>query len=74
MVRAAFDAAKAMGGHFVTVLGHPDYYPRFGFTRASTHGVSMKVAVPDEALMVLSLDGEPLPSGVIRYAAAFGDI
>lgn len=73
-IRAAFDAAKAMGEHFVTVLGHPEYYPRFGFTRASTHGVAMKVSVPDEALMVLSLDGEPLPSGGIRYAAAFDDI
>lgn len=32
------------------------------------------MSVPDEALMVLSLDTEPLPSGVIRYAGAFGDI
>lgn len=71
---AALEAAKARGERFVTVLGHPEYYPRFGFTRASTHGVSMKVAVPDEALMVLSLTGEPMPSGVIRYAAPFGDI
>ncbi len=73
-IRAALEAAKSRGEQFVTVLGHPDYYPRFGFSRASTHGVTMKVSVPDEALMVLSLDAEPLPSGVIRYAAAFGDI
>ncbi|GEM30501.1 N-acetyltransferase [Nocardia neocaledoniensis NBRC 108232] len=73
-IRAGLDAARAMGEHFVTVLGHPEYYPRFGFTRASSHGVSMKMPVPDEALMVLSLDGKPVPSGIIRYATAFGDI
>ncbi|MFZ2173870.1 MAG: N-acetyltransferase, partial [Rhodococcus sp. (in: high G+C Gram-positive bacteria)] len=73
-VRAALDAAKHVGEHFVAVLGHPGYYPRFGFTRASLHGITMKMQVPDEALMALSLDAEPLPSGVIRYAAAFGDI
>lgn len=73
-IRAGFEAAKARGEHFVTVLGHPEYYPRFGFTRASIHGVTMKMSVPDEALMVLSLGAEALPSGVIRYAGAFGDI
>ncbi|MEV0078326.1 N-acetyltransferase [Nocardia neocaledoniensis] len=73
-IRAGLDAAAAMGEHFVTVLGHPEYYPRFGFTRASSHGVTMKMPVPDEALLVLSLDGKPVPSGVIRYATAFGDI
>ncbi|QCQ91228.1 GNAT family N-acetyltransferase [Rhodococcus sp. SGAir0479] len=73
-IRAALAAAKARGEQFVTVLGHPEYYPRFGFTRAGTHGVTMKTSVPDDALMVLSLDTEPVPSGVIRYAAAFGDI
>ena len=72
-IRAAFEAARARGEHFVTVLGHPEYYPRFGFTRASIHGVTMKMSVPDDALMVLSLGAEP-PSGVIRYAGAFGDI
>lgn len=73
-IRAALAAAAARGEHVVTVLGHPEYYPRFGFTRADRHGVTMKAAVPADALMVLSLDSEPLPRGVIRYAAAFGDI
>lgn len=73
-IRAALDAATQMGEHFVTVLGHPGYYPRFGFTRASVHGITMKASVPDEALMVLSLDAAPLPTGTIRYAGAFGDI
>ena len=70
--RAALRAAADNGERHVVVLGHPDYYPRFGFTRASLHGIRLTIDVPDEALMALSLDAGPLPSGTIRYAAAFG--
>lgn len=72
-VRAALAAAEEMGEHYVVVLGHPAYYPRFGFTRASTHGIGLTIDVPDEALMALTLDaGHPLPGGIVRYAAPFG--
>ncbi len=72
-VRAALAAARGMGEHYVVVLGHPTYYPRFGFTRASAHGIGLTIDVPDEALMVLALDAEhPLPGGIVRYAAPFG--
>ncbi|WP_415950768.1 GNAT family N-acetyltransferase [Streptomyces sp. KLOTTS4A1] len=72
-IRAALQAAKGMGENYVTVLGHPTYYPRFGFTRASTHGIGLTIDVPDEAMMALTLDEtHPLPSGTVRYAAPFG--
>ncbi|MFE5773464.1 GNAT family N-acetyltransferase [Streptomyces sp. NPDC056485] len=72
-IRAALRAAEDMGERYVTVLGHPAYYPRFGFTRASTHGIRLSIEVPDEAMMALALDGaHPLPSGTVRYAAPFG--
>ncbi|MFD5713667.1 GNAT family N-acetyltransferase [Streptomyces pharetrae] len=72
-VRAALAAATEAGERYVVVLGHPAYYPRFGFTRASTHGIELSIDVPDEALMALALDaGHPLPGGTVRYAAAFG--
>ncbi|MBT1090853.1 GNAT family N-acetyltransferase [Streptomyces sp. Tu102] len=72
-VRAALAAARDMGEHHVVVLGHPAYYPRFGFTRASAHGIGLTIDVPDEALMALTLDaGHPLPGGTVRYAAPFG--
>lgn len=72
-IRASLKAAKDAGEHFVTVLGHPAYYPRFGFTRASTHGISLTIDVPDEAMMALTLDADhPLPSGTVRYATPFG--
>ncbi|MER6776230.1 MULTISPECIES: N-acetyltransferase [unclassified Streptomyces] len=72
-IRAALRAAADMGERYVTVLGHPAYYPRFGFTRASAHGIGLSIEVPDEAMMALALDeAHPLPSGTVRYAAPFG--
>ncbi|AJC60324.1 acetyltransferase [Streptomyces sp. 769] len=61
------------GEGLVVVLGHPDYYPRFGFVPASRFGIRAPFDVPDEALMALVPDAShAVPSGVIRYAAAFG--
>ncbi|TDC63392.1 GNAT family N-acetyltransferase [Streptomyces hainanensis] len=71
--RAALAAARDLGERYVVVLGHPAYYPRFGFTRASVHGIGVTFDVPDEALMALALDtAHPLPTGTVRYAAPFG--
>lgn len=54
---------------FVIVLGHPDYYPRFGFEPASGHGIRCQWDVPDEAFMVLVMDEEAMrgASGLARY-------
>ncbi|MEV5342534.1 N-acetyltransferase [Streptomyces sp. NPDC052676] len=72
-IRAALRAATDAGERYVVVLGHAGYYPRFGFTRASAHGIALSIDVPDEALMALALDpAHPLPGGTVRYAAAFG--
>ncbi|GED90416.1 GNAT family N-acetyltransferase [Streptomyces sp. 6-11-2] len=72
-ISAALTAARSLGEHHVVVLGHPAYYPRFGFTRASDHGIGLTIDVPDDALMALSLDADhPLPSGTVHYAAPFG--
>ncbi len=72
-IRAALEAARGLGEEFVVVLGHPGYYPRFGFTRASTAGIRLTIDVPDEALMALALSpGQVLPPGTVRYAAPFG--
>ncbi|MFG2246367.1 GNAT family N-acetyltransferase [Spirillospora sp. NPDC048823] len=73
-VRAVLAAAAGRPGErLVVVLGHPEYYPRFGFVRASSLGIAAPFEVPDEALMALVLDGPgPVPSGTIAYPAPFG--
>ncbi|GAA1959969.1 GNAT family N-acetyltransferase [Kitasatospora viridis] len=72
-VRAALAAAVEQGERWVVVLGHPGYYPRFGFGRAGAHGIRISIDVPDEALMALALDpAHPLPAGLVHYAQPFG--
>ncbi|NYT21949.1 MAG: N-acetyltransferase [Methanomicrobiales archaeon] len=59
---------------FVIVLGHPDYYPRFGFVPASMYGLSSQwEGVPDEAFMVIVFDERLMDSvhGVVRYRDEF---
>jgi putative acetyltransferase len=58
----------------VIVLGHPDYYPRFGFERASRYDLTSQwEGVPDEAFMILVLQPGVLPAagGVARYRGEF---
>ncbi len=68
LVRAGLDACRAAGVEAVIVLGHPDYYPRFGFSADAARGVEAPFDGP--AFMALSLKGA-LPAAV-GYAPAFG--
>ncbi|WP_189824722.1 bifunctional class I SAM-dependent methyltransferase/N-acetyltransferase [Streptomyces finlayi] len=73
VTRAVIDAARARGEKLLLVLGHPEYYPKFGFTPASRLGIRPGFEVPDEAMMALVLDdGTEPPRGEIAYPAAFG--
>ncbi|WP_426367248.1 GNAT family N-acetyltransferase [Streptomyces sp. E-08] len=73
VVRAVLDAARLLGEELVLVLGHPEYYPRFGFVRASEYGIKPGFEVPDETMMALVLDGSaPVPRGTLAYPAPFG--
>jgi len=73
VIRGALEAARAQGEDTVVVLGHPDYYPRFGFESASVYGIRLSIEVPEGALMVLSLDpGRVPPDGTVHYAQPFG--
>jgi predicted N-acetyltransferase YhbS len=74
VTEAVLAAAREAGEGLVVVLGHPDYYPRFGFRPASGLGICAPFDVPDEAMMALVLDpsDRPVPSGPITYPPAFG--
>ena len=64
---------RARGCPFIVVLGHPGYYPRFGFVPASRHGVRCEWDVPDDAFLCLLLDSRGFRgmSGVVRYRDEF---
>jgi putative acetyltransferase len=74
LVRRGLELLRQNGCKFVIVLGHPAYYPRFGFDRASGHGLRCQWGgVPDEAFMVTVFDNDVLPDGggIARYRDEF---
>ena len=74
LVEAGLARLRQANCPFVIVLGHPDYYPRFGFERASAHGIRCQwPSVPDEAFMILVLDAAANvgAAGVARYRDEF---
>lgn len=73
LVQEALEEAKKLGYHSVIVLGHPEYYPEFGFKKASLWGIKAPFEVPEEALMAIELHENALDkvSGVIEYPNIF---
>lgn len=76
LVRSGLERCKQMGFGAAVVLGHPDYYPRFGFRPAATHGLACEFAAPAEAFMAVELQPNYLAaaSGIVSYHAAFADV
>lgn len=69
-INAALDGARAVGEYAVVVLGHAEYYPRFGFRQATEFGIHSEHDGPYQ--MALSLDStRPLPRGTIKYPAGW---
>lgn len=73
LVRAGLERCRALGCDAVVVLGHAEYYPRFGFVPASRFGITSEYDVPDDVFMVLELTEGSLRdrSGLIKYDPAF---
>ena len=74
LVRKGLELLRDDGCPFVIVLEHPEYYPKFGFDRASSHGLRCQWDdVPDEAFMVNAFDPEIFldGGGIARYSVEF---
>lgn len=76
LITEVLKKAKKLGYSSVVVLGHPEYYPKFGFQKASLWGIKAPFEVPDEAFMVIELNENTLRhiSGVVEYSKAFLNI
>jgi putative acetyltransferase len=75
LVREGLRECQRLGHAVVVVLGHPDYYPRFGFVKASLKGLRCEYDVPDEVFMVAELEPEALNGrqGLVKYRPEFGN-
>lgn len=69
LIEKGFEAAIELGFKSVIVVGHPNYYPRFGFKPASKWGISLPFDVPDEAFLAIELENGSLKNckGLIEY-------
>jgi len=75
LVQAGLDQCRELGFSAVVVLGHPKYYPRFGFSPSSQFGIDSEYDVPEDVFMALELKPGALSAitGRVRYHPAFGN-
>ena len=76
LIREGLQQCRQIGATAVVVLGHADYYPRFGFVPASRFGIRSEYDVPDDVFLALELHTGALSgrSGLIRYHPAFASV
>lgn len=75
LVREGLAVCRQLACPFVVVLGHPAYYPRFGFGRANALGITNEYQV-DEQFMIRELAPGSLPvgGGLVRYGPEFAEL
>lgn len=76
LIRTGLNRAREVGFDVVVVVGHADYYPRFGFKSARSHGVHCPFDVPDSAWMLVELAPGSVSrhAGMVDYHAAFSKV
>ena len=76
LVHAGLEECQRLGREVVVVVGHPRYYPRFGFIPAHGKGLRCEYEVPEEAFMVAELRPGALDGagGIVRYHEAFSRV
>lgn len=71
LVEKGLELCRVRDVEAVIVLGHPDYYPRFGFSAALARELDAPFSGP--AFMAMEFkDGVLSEGGEVRYASAFG--
>lgn len=76
LVRAGNQRLEREGWPFIIVLGHAEFYPRFGFRPASEHGITCEWDVPDDVFMLLVLDEKRMRgvTGISKYRPEFSTV
>jgi len=76
LIEAGIAEFERQGVPYMVVLGHPQYYPRFGFEPASRWSIRCEWEVPDPAFMIRVFDPQRLATvtGVVRYRPEFAAV
>lgn len=73
LIETAHQKAKELGYKSVVLVGHEDYYPRFGYQLASKYGIKFPFEVPDINAMAIELEKGALKnvSGEVQHPKEF---
>ncbi len=73
LIKRGLDKAKELQYKSVIVLGHEQYYPKFGFVPAEKWNIRSPYDVPKNVFMALELvtDGLKNSSGIVKYPKEF---
>jgi putative acetyltransferase len=76
LVREGLEECLRRGHEVVFLLGHPEYYPRFGFEPTRPRGITCEYPVPEEVFMLKELREGALAgrTGVVKYHEEFGKV
>ena len=76
LVRVGLEECRRLSHEIVVVLGHPDYYPRFGFVPAKPKGINCEFEAPQEAWLILELREGALAGrrGTVKFQPEFQNV
>ena len=75
LIKKGIDKAKELGFDSIIVLGHKEYYPKFGFQRASKWNIKCPFEVPDDVFMAIELTEKAFEgkAGTVKYPDEFNE-
>ncbi len=76
LIKKGIEKAKELGFDSIIVLGHKEYYPKFGFQRASKWSIECPFEVPDEAFRAIELTEKAFEgkAGTVQYPEEFMEV
>ena len=75
LIKKAHRIAKKLEYKLIVLIGHANYYPRFGYVRAYKYGIKLAFEVPEENFMVkvLGKNGMDAINGIVVYPKEFNE-
>lgn len=73
LIETAHKKAKDLGFSSVVLLGHENYYPRFGYKLTKEFGIKLPFDVPEANCMAIELSENSLQNvnGIVQYPKEF---
>lgn len=73
LIEVAHERAKVLGYKSIVLVGHENYYPRFGYELTSKYNIKLPFNAPEQNCMVIELEKNALDKvqGMVEYPKEF---